>query len=172
MLYARVLNLRVDFEAQPTLLTNNEIILSSEVRIMLSNKIKKVVWMSITSLFVASSFSCIDSRIIKDDAEFTRDMQKVKQGMTYKDIRFLLGSPTVILHSKVKDLEKYKKMDPKKIPVYIFETNHDSRTKSGEIDWLYVHYDQKSSDYGFPVYSFDLNTGRLIRVSRRVYEGS
>jgi hypothetical protein len=139
---------------------------------MISRKINKLIWTSITCLLIALSFSCVDSRIFKEEAEFTRDMQKIKQGMTYKDVRSLLGSPTVILFLKSKDLEKYKRIDPKKIPVYIFETNHDLRTKSGEIDWLYVHYDRSSTDLGFPVYSFDLDTGRLIRVSRRVYEGS
>jgi hypothetical protein len=139
---------------------------------MLFNNLKAIAWISIISLLIAAPISCIDNRSFKEEDKFAKDMQKVKLGITYKELRSLLGSPTVILFSKLEDFEKYSKTDPKIIPIYILETNHDSRTKSGEIDWLYVHYDENSIDLGFPVYSFDLNSGRLIRVSRRDYEGS
>jgi hypothetical protein len=142
---------------------------------MLSKKLNIAVWIVIASLAIIfilkSNFNTYSSNENKGSLT-KKNMQKVKLGMTYKEVRSALGSPTVILFLTTKELEKYKKMDPKKLPIYIFETDRDSRTKSGEIDWLYVLNDRNSLEFGYPVYSFNLGTNRLARVSRRFYDGS
>jgi hypothetical protein len=140
---------------------------------MLSARFKRIAWIGVISLCLFLLLWRIDminqKAQEKEKVQFQKDMLKIKLGMTYQEVKSILGYPYIILFSTRKDFEKFQKIGPKEGLFDAFETHRDSNTKSGEIDWLYIQWDK---NYTLPVYSFNSNTGKLIRFSRRTFEGS
>jgi hypothetical protein len=135
---------------------------------MWSNKYKKVFWIAVIFMFVFLPISWGVSeytyRVLQEDW-LEQNMPKIKPGMTYKDVESLLGPPQVFLFSSSEDINKMPR--PNNFGFLSREYLRDSKTKRGEVDWLYFYYRDSNPD--FPTFSFDVKTGKLIRVNRRPY---
>jgi hypothetical protein len=140
---------------------------TKKAKVMLSIKVKKMACIVFVSSFIIFPISCANTSNQK--TQIKKDMLKIKLGMNYQEVKSILGYPHIILFSTRKDFEKFKEIGPKEELFDTFETHLDPITKSGEIDWMYIQWDK---NYTLPVYSFDSNTGKLIRHSRRTFEGS
>jgi hypothetical protein len=134
---------------------------------MLFSHTKKILLIVCTLLLVSLPMTyVIYERVYREvQQHWLKDnMQKVRLGMTYKQVESLLGDPHAILFNSRDDL-KNTKMNLKNNIIEVF--TFDSGTKPGEIGFLYFYDD---SNPNWPIFSFDSTTGKLTRISRRPYQ--
>jgi hypothetical protein len=138
---------------------------------MLSVKFKEIAWIIVMFLFICFPTSCSDTsyKEAQEKAQFKKNMLRIKLGMTYKDMKLILGNPDITLFSTIDEFNKFNQTISKQELFGTVDTQIDSRTKPGEIDWMYIEGDN-ANPLGWPVYSFDSNTGKLIRSSRRIHD--
>jgi hypothetical protein len=132
------------------------------------NKFKRIAWVviALSTVLLVVGLN-IKGYVNKKNREalITENAQKIKPGMTYLDVISLLGVPDVILFSESSDVRKFKERDLRNGSSITFQ--FDSKTKPGELNWIYINYNNTP---GFPVYTFDSSTGKLIRTGKRSYD--
>jgi hypothetical protein len=134
-------------------------------------KTKTIILSGIIFLLLFYPIGCVFSTYSYRSSQIswlTKNVLKIKKGMTYQEVHSLLGYPSFVFYSTDKDIKKFRKINLRKSYFIDSETWHDTKTKPGEIDWLYFYGSDNSE--GFPVFSFNSSTGKLISVGRRFFD--
>lgn len=137
------------------------------------DKLKKLIWIAVPVFFLLILplvwfVAPYPYRVAQEDW-IERNRQKVKLGMSYEEVKSLLGYPSIVLYASYQDLKQFHQTSAGNnffVKFFDLETvvSNQRDTQPGEIGWLYYYY----PDPGLysPTYIFDVSTGRVIRITR------